>query len=264
MVWSQEFHANRHRCGAGGNLFLSPRPGRRCVGMIEEIDSALEEWASSVVHKAAISFGPPAAVEEAKGVNLYLLQIAPAARERPARGQPPLRAALHYLVTSWAKDPREMHQMLGELLFAAMENPKWEVESESPSCDVWKSLGLAARPAFILKAFALKERVSKTAPMVTQRMEILKSPMRTLDGLILGPDKEPIMGAAVEVPALNLVATTDYGGRFRFLAIPAKSPIGKVRVNVKGRALEFPSVSLPDAEEPLVLQLNNKHLNPEL
>jgi hypothetical protein len=228
--------------------------------MFDEIDNALEEWASSVLEKTPVTFALPSDTETAKGVNLYLIGVATSPQNRPVRGVPPIKAELHYLVTTWAKDVREMHRMLGELFFAAMESPRWEVERGAPSPDFWKNIGVPVRPGFILKAFAVKESPTKVAPMVTKQLEISNSPMRVLDGLLLGPGKEPIMGARVEFPALNLSTSTDFGGRFRFAGIPSESAVGTVRLNVKGKAFVFPSVRLPKAEVPFVLELTTNQL----
>jgi hypothetical protein len=214
---------------------------------VDEVDKRLEEWIGAVLGEVNVSLTPPNDSQTANGINLYLLDLLSAPPGRSMKEPLPYRIMLRYLVTVFETDQRAMHRMLGELMFAALALPEVEVDLEPLSPAVWSTLGLAARPAFVLRVPLVRERPEKVAPPVRRKMIIKSTPLRPLTGQVLGPGDIAIMGARVELPALHISTATDFRGRFQFAAVPSDPPITVLRVNAKGRTISV-SVEKPDEE----------------
>lgn len=236
---------NRQRCGG------------RTRSTVDQTDHQLQEWIASVCDGVQVSFEAPRRVEDGEGIGLYLMELIHAPPGTGA-GRSPLRLTLRYLVTAWATEPVRAHSMLGRLAFAAMEKENCEVELEPLSASMWLALGVAPRPSFILRVPLERRRVERTVPLVRTRLTVHQSPMRPLHGQVLGPGDVGIMGAQVALPALNLVVSTDFKGRFRFPAVPTQPPITRLCVSARGRekpvAVDPAGVFTPDS--PLIIHLN--------
>lgn len=228
--------------------------------MIDQTDQQLADWATNNLPGISVLFGLPA--EEAKGsvVSFTLLQVVPEATARSVRDPAPFKLKLGYLVTTAASEFKEAHRLLGALAFAAMEVPDWTVSALEGGPDWWQALGRAPRPAFLLWASALRERSVRRAPLVKQGLVLRHSPFRVLQGQVVGPNDLPIMGATVELPALQQATRTDHDGRFQFPAVPCEPPISALRVNARGRAKLITLERLPEADEPLRIQLNESEI----
>ncbi len=118
--------------------------------MIDEVDHRLRAWVGRVLGEVPVCLGLPARESVERGVGLYLLELGPAARERTMR-RPLLRVSLCYLVTAGAGTPEEAHHLLGELIFAAMEEPAFEVDMAPVPVELWSALQVVPRPAFRLR-----------------------------------------------------------------------------------------------------------------
>ena len=202
--------------------------------MIDQVDGRLEQWVGTILEGANVSLAAPAASETGRGVSVYLVELL---RTPPPRGarRPPLQISLRYLVTAWAETSAEAHRMLGELVFAAMEQPELEVERDPVPVALWTALGVAPRPSFVLRVPLQLERPEPTAPLVRVTPVVRQSPMQSLHGLVCGPGDVPVMGARVELPALHLSTNTDSQGRFHFPAVPSDPPVKFVLVRAKGQ-----------------------------
>jgi hypothetical protein len=164
---------------------------------------------------------------------------------------------LRYLVTAWDTNLHAMHRMLGELMFAAMDLPEVEVELEPLSPAAWSALGLVPRPSFVLRAPLLCERPEKLAPPVLTEMVIKEALLRPLSGRVIGPGDIAVMGARVELPALQLSTATDFRGWFQFAAVPSDPPIKLLHVNAKGRTI---SVPVKKANEAVIIRLKESEV----
>lgn len=145
--------------------------------MIDEMDRSLREWIGTVLGETPVSLGPPAGEKE-DGVKLYLLDLleGPAPRERRSQ---PLQLKLRYLVTATAEEPEEAHRRLGELAFAALESPDFEVELGALPASLWQAFGVAPRPAFLLRVPVRRERPARKVPLVLEPIVIQAAPMTT-------------------------------------------------------------------------------------
>ena len=220
--------------------------------MNEESDQRLQDWVTSVVKDADVIFAPSSQVAATPRVLLYLLEASPAAPPRGTKS-PPLKIALRYLVTVGAADARLAHRLITQLLFAAMTSEEFEVEAEAPPLALWTALALPPQPSFVLKLTLQRERPEKIAPLVLSPLELNASPTGSLRGVVVGPNRIPIPGARVEVPALALSAQTDVAGRFLFRAVPLGRQKVVLRISAKGKEWTCDAAG---KTEPLVIQIN--------
>ena len=222
--------------------------------MIDQVDGKLTDWARSILPSVDVSFAAPNEVEKGEAVNMYLMEISSTAPLRSGH-RPPLQITLRYLVTVKSDDLLAGHRMLGELMFAAMDDAEFEVEPEPVPVEVWRAFGVGPRPSFVLRVPLIVERPEDRAPLVKKPLVVKRSPLARLQGLVFGPGDIPIMGAAVELPSLGLSTSTDANGSFVFLAVPSDPPAKTVRVRAKGKEA---SVSADEAvlkSKPLIIRL---------
>ncbi len=202
--------------------------------MIDQTDSVLQEWIKSVVGSVEVILGSPVLLDGKRGVCLYLLALA----ESPAtwiKRQLPRRVALRYLITAWAEDEKEAHSFLGKLLVAAMEKQEYEIDLTEVPATLWTAFGIAPRPAFMLYVPFSVEKPAPTPKLVQGPLVVHGSPIRSLHGIVLGPGDIPVVGAAVELPALQLRGHTDVRGRFRFAAVPSEPLDLQLIVRARGQ-----------------------------
>jgi hypothetical protein len=237
-----------------GQIQATQRPKPSSV---DEVDQHLEAWISAVLGEVTVTLGAPKESEHGKGVNLYLLNLVNSPPPRSVKERSPYRIMLRYLVTVWETNLHAMHRMLGDLMFAAMDLPEVEVELEPLSPAVWSALGLVPRPSFVLRAPLLCERPEKLAPPVLAEMVIKNALLRPLSGRVIGPGDIAVMGARVELPALQLSTATDFRGWFQFAAVPSDPPIKLLHVNAKGRTI---SVPVKKANEAVIIRLKESEV----
>jgi Pvc16 N-terminal domain len=222
------------------------------VNLIEVIDWRLKDWVSSVIENVLVSFRTPGA-ETADSVGLYLMEL----REKkpPSTGtRPPLQLSLRYLVTARATEPEQAHNLLGRLVFAAMENPEFTVQLEPVPAAVWSAFGVPPQPCFLLDVPLRQERPMPAVGLVRQPLIVSTAPLTAFRGIVMGDGDIPLSGARVEVPAMRLFAVTDRKGVFHFDALPAGRPIQLV-VHAKGKALPFTAAGHRVSQDsPFVIQ----------
>lgn len=225
--------------------------------MIDKADQQLREWVSSVIRPVEAVLSLPDDKTKGIRIGLYLMDLAQAPTPRGTK-RPPLQVWLRYLVTAWSPQPEEAHRLLGELLFAALEKPdteppEFEVITEPLPVEVWTALGTSPRPSFFLRMPLRRERAQKEAPLVRKPI-VITGQMNHLDGIVYGPESEPIMGARVEVAALRLSTHTDAHGRFHFPALPSSAPVS-LKVQAKGREINVSLTPAARLDEPLEIRL---------
>lgn len=203
--------------------------------MIENIDQKLMEWAGALISGIEVSLGAPEE-KDGEAVGMYLMDILPSS---PAHGKrrAPLQVMLRYLITTCAKKPLDAHEMLGRLLFAAMEHPEYEVELGPVSAHVWAAFGIVPRPSFMICLPLRFERPDLTKHKVSAPLQIRRSPLSTLQGVVVGPESTPLSNACVSLPTHNLVAYTDSHGRFGFDIIPTLPPGTQLHIRARGQEM---------------------------
>jgi hypothetical protein len=229
---------------------------------METTEQQLRDWAAGAWPKAEVFFDGATASEPERqpAIGFRLLRVLPDASACGARNPAPLRIRLGYIATAWAKDPVEMHRILGALAFEAMEMPGWNLDSEQAGPEWWQALGLPLRPSLFVWIPATRERVVRRAPLVRAGLVLSGSPLRPLAGLVLGPGNIPLMDVLVEIPAWKLSTRTGPEGQFQFSAVPANRPVGAIRVHAKGREKVINLERVFACEEPLRIQLSESEI----
>ena len=222
--------------------------------MIDEVDHRMKSWVGRVLGDAPVSLVAPDRDSVDRGVGLYLLELAPAPPPRTSR-RPPLRVSLCYLVTAGGDSPERAHHLLGELVFAALEEPDFEVDLSPVPVPLWTALGVPPRPAFRVRVPLERERPMPAVPRVKEPLITRAVPSVALPGRVVGPGDIPIPGALVELPSMGLSVRTDTKGRFRFASVPADTPLGRLEVRAKGEVLAVRAEELPTEEGALLVRL---------
>lgn len=224
--------------------------------MIEQVDTKVQAWVQGILPDTEVVVGPPHQFEGrqgVKGVNLYLLALADS---RPAWANHPVtkRIALRYFITTWGKTEEEAHALLSKLVFAAWEQQEYELSLSELPLVLWSALGVLPRPAFTLWVPCAMEQPQPETKLVRGPLAVQGAPVRSLFGLVLGPGNMPIMGAGVELPALQLRGQTDAHGRFFFASVPGGSQGFQVVVKAKGRRQSVTVEQSTSASDPVTIR----------
>ena len=258
----ESIYANRARqtYGTASGRGIRTLPWRagavleRWDGLIDVLDSELQDWIRSKLREVDVSLDPPGDHGDGRGVSLYLLDVTPKPSARGER-RAPLQLRVRYLVTTWAKDPAAAHRDLGELVFSAMQEPRFEVDPLPVPTQTWMAFGLAPRPSFVLAATAQKELPEPDTKLVTEPV-FVPAPFSSLHGLVMTPDDIPVPRARVELPSLQASAVTDSRGRFRFVRVPTEPPTKVILVTAKGRKERYEADAVASEEDPLLLRFD--------
>jgi hypothetical protein len=223
--------------------------------MIREIDEQLVQWATATADAddVTVSLAAPAVGQTGSGISLYLLGFAETPPASTA-SRAPLQCTLRYLVSAWAEEPETAHELLVNLLFAAMEAEAYEVELGEISAETWLAFQTIPQPAFILRVLARRPRPEPDVPLVSEHV-VEAVPAVMLFGVLQGPGGIPIAGARVELRNSDRSATTGPNGDFRIANIPAGRP-AQLRVIAKGRTFNVTVNQPTTAEKPVVIPFN--------
>jgi hypothetical protein len=219
--------------------------------MIDQIDAGLTKWVEGVVAGVRPSFAPPSDAEDGLAISLYLLEIVDDPR-RQHSGRPKLQPSLRYLVTTRAGEPQDAHRLLGVLFYAALDNPDYEVELDRVDTELWSALGIAPRPAFILRLPLPHEWTLPELPLVTQGPVTSITGLATLYGQVLGPGDIPLAGARVELANLNRWVTTGRRGRFALAGVPPAPAPKTVLITARGREHFSTTCETGSEEAPVI------------
>jgi hypothetical protein len=230
--------------------------------MIDAVDDRLTAWIRSAVGEVPVTLDPPSRVGESgaggesgePSVVCFLLALEEDPPTRATRGAPPHQFMLRYLVTVDGAEPKAAHRVLGELVFAALEEEELKVEFPAPGALDWRALGASPRPAVLLKVPVRRARPERPVTRVTEPLVLTASPMVAMEGSVLGPGDTPLPGARVRLPSLQLAATTDRRGRFRFPAVPAEPRVKHLEVNAKRSSLRLAAEWPRRDGDPLVIR----------
>ena len=209
---------------------------------IDQVDQHLREWIASTLPGIDVSLDVPSAKVDGPAVGLYLYELSVAPPLRTAK-RPPLQLLLRYLITANGAYAEAGHQMLEELLFAAMDNPDFEIDAQPVPLEFWAAFAVPPRPSFTLRVPLRIDREQPRAKRVQMPIVVDTAPLAPLDGIVLGPGDIPLSGAVVEVPSLRLVTRTDFKGRFHFAAIPSTPHNLPMRVEANGFELTVPAAT---------------------
>jgi hypothetical protein len=203
--------------------------------VIEQADDLLTEWAGEVLPRATVSLARPKEERPGSGVSIHLLDLVEGPMPRGVRRPTVLQMSLRYLVTTWAKDERAAHRLLGELAFAAIDHEDFELDLEPLPSSFWEAVGVTPRPHVLLRVPVRRERPEPVVKRVEEPLVVHTTGMTKLEGVIVGPGDVPVPDAFIELPELQRYTRSDGKGRFAFSGLPADPPVGKVRIHAKGR-----------------------------
>ncbi len=224
--------------------------------MIDQIDRRLTEWvAKTLGTPLTVSLTFPPSEHTDRGVSLFLLELADALPLRSNK-RSPLQVMLRYLVTTWAAQPEDAHRLLGDLLFAALSDPEFDVEVGSVTPALWSALGVRPQPAFILRVLVRLERPEPEVHYVRKPLVVRPILTRALQGVVFSPEEVPLVGAMVQLPTCGLVTHTDSHGRFLFPSVPSELPIRELVVRAKGREVTVQVDATALDQGPLVIHFN--------
>lgn len=220
--------------------------------MIDQIDDRLIAWVAATLGGITPTLTVPTAGDDARGVNLYLLELVnDPLRQHTQR--PRAQPALRYLVTTSDPDPKAAHHLLGALVFAAMDHEEFEVELEPASAQLWQAFNLAPRPSFLLRVPLPHEWVPVDRPLVRQPAATEEVTTTIFYGLLLGPESIPLAGARIELPALARATTTDAQGRFQFVALPVAPHPKRFHILARGRTLDLSVTETGTPATPVII-----------
>lgn len=221
--------------------------------MIEQTDKQLREWAESILDQVTVSFVPPGADQTGQGINLYLMELDAAP---PPRGtaRVPFQFTLIYLVTVWGYEPEEGHNLLGELIFAAMASNDFELDLKPLPPEAWTAFGIPPQPSFFLRAIARRERPEAEVKYVRKPMVVRTTPLVALYGILLGPDDIPLAGARIDIPGMDVYTRTDRRGQFHFASLPAEPSTKQLHIQAKGREMQV--TVKPSDGQPIVIRFD--------
>lgn len=225
--------------------------------MFDQVDRELTAWVSNAASIAEdqVALTPPGVGEYT--VSLYLLHVVRVmtTHETPRNLPAPTKIMLHYLLTVQHANPLEAHRLLGDLMFAAIEEPEYEVDLEPLPLPAWTAFGQVPQPAFILKVPLRRERPEREVQLVRKPMQLQSAALATLHGVLLGPEDTPIHGAAVELPSLRLMQRTNRSGAFQFMTIPAGARQWQLIIRAKGRQFDREITRLGTAADPVIVRI---------
>jgi hypothetical protein len=225
------------------------------VNSIEQADQRLKDWVENVTGGTTCSLNAPSPAAKDPTISCYLLDLLeiPALRNVP---HPSHQFSLRYLVTSWAKEPSDAHQRLNALVFAVLEEPELELEMHPPEPALWTALGVPPSPCFFLRVRVRLERPEKPPRLVLQPLKVEALPVKPLAGVVLGPEDVPVMGAVIEIPALQLSVRTGSKGQFRFKSVPEGGWLKRLVVKARGRTQEIALEKDYSEENPLIIHFD--------
>jgi hypothetical protein len=209
-----------------------------------------------VVTEAEVVLGLPRQRENWQCVSLYLLALTdplPAWVSRRSGKQ----VALRYLVTAWGSEEEQAHALLGKLMLALMEKREYDLSLEELPMTLWSALGIVPRPALTLRVPYAIQQQEQVVKLVQGPLVVQGSPTRSLHGLVLGPNNIPIVGASVELPALQLRSSTDTRGRFFFAMVPGESQSVQLVVKARGYRQNVTVEQSSSAKEPLTIRFTS-------
>ncbi|MCA9969047.1 MAG: hypothetical protein KC425_02475 [Anaerolineales bacterium] len=228
---------------------------------IEEANGFLHAWAQSIIDGIAVSFGLPDAAADVDGVNFYLLDMRPVPAPRGAK-RPPLQLLLRYLVTVWADDPQAMHAAINDLVFAAMDEPAFDVADEAVPLAAWGALNLPPRPAFLLRVPVRVERLARSVPLVREGRLNAVPAQTNVHGRLLVPNALPdgraasLAHARVTLPGHAQTATSDPTGYFTLHNVqPNANGEVDLVITARGRTLTHSMAAAGTADAPVTVLL---------
>jgi hypothetical protein len=224
--------------------------------VIDQVDQLLKEWVAEVIPEVEIQFGPPRGSKDSKGsVDLYLVELLPLAPASDSRRLSP-QILLGYLITTWADTPEGAHRMLGNLVFAAMEDSRFEVELVPLTAQTWNAFNVEPQPSFMLRHPLRLERAERDVSLIRKPIDVRKVSLAGLDGIVIGHENIPIANVRVELRDHQMATRTDSKGRFRFGSVPTQPLVKQFCIEGRGRKMIVEVEHGADEKKPLIIHFD--------
>lgn len=223
---------------------------------VGEVTDRIREWIAAEYPDAEIEFSPTGRPVDKPTVCAWLVAVGELPELRS--DDPDLKFSMRYLVCTRSDDAVEADEMLATLVFSAMRRDEFDVALESPDYRLWSLLEVSPRPAFSLGAKMRQSRRREPAPLVREpvrfgvatalggRASVQVTDDVTIDGVytrlhgaVIGPGDQPIAGARLELPRLDLRTRADTKGRFRFPPTICASDRQPLVVSAKRQQMSF-------------------------
>ncbi|MGR6320440.1 carboxypeptidase regulatory-like domain-containing protein [Micromonospora soli] len=220
------------------------------TGAIEAAVADVAAWLAGAAG-APVPVGPPRDDPDG-GLTVWPLELRPARQTVPSgAAREPYRFVVRLLVAGTGPDALPA---LDRVLAAAAAAGEPEVVLAAGDPELWRAFGVPPRPALLLDVPAQLARPLPAAPPVLQPLRLRQLAMRTLDGQVVGPQRQPLAAMRVEVVGTPYATETDHAGRFRLVGLPhdPEAPDRPVRVRLVGRGRTL-TADLDPADPDLVI-----------
>ncbi|MFG3684630.1 carboxypeptidase regulatory-like domain-containing protein [Micromonospora sp. NPDC047740] len=203
------------------------------TGAIEAAVADLAAWLTGAAGDP-VPVGPPRD-DPADGLTVWPLELRPARQTVGSGGaREPYRFVVRLLVSG--AGPAAL-PALDRVLAAAATAGTPEVVLTAGDPALWRAFGVAPRPALLVDVPAQIVRPQPPAPPVRHPLRLRQLDMLTLDGRVVGPERQPLAAMRVEVVGTPYATQTDHAGRFRLVGVPhdPDAPGRPVRIRLIGR-----------------------------
>ncbi|MFE9655178.1 carboxypeptidase regulatory-like domain-containing protein [Micromonospora sp. NPDC006431] len=203
------------------------------TGAIEAAVADLAAWLTGAAGDP-VPVGPPRD-DPADGLTVWPLELRPTRQTVGSGGvREPYRFVVRLLVSG--AGPAAL-PALDRVLAAAAAAGTPEVVLTAGDPALWRAFGVAPRPALLVDVPAQIVRPRPPAPPVRHPLRLRQLDMLTLDGRVVGPERQPLAAMRVEVVGTPYATQTDHAGRFRLVGVPhdPDAPDRPVRVRLIGR-----------------------------
>ncbi|MEM1180768.1 MAG: hypothetical protein AAGM22_20655 [Acidobacteriota bacterium] len=225
------------------------------MGALEGCGERLKTWVNEALGEVEMSFEVPSSGRTAEPtVFLYAVGVEDLAyRHGTTRGRAPQGFRFRYVVATGAPTAPQAQELLGELLFSAMDEAGFDVDLSGHDSSLWQTFGIPPRPSFFLLTSVERTREEFIAPRIQEPPRLLSSVAVPLVGKVIGPGSLPLMRARVELPAMSLSTYTDADGYFRFPAVAGETASYELRVHARGTVRKLSVKRSLNPEEPLLV-----------
>lgn len=145
--------------------------------MIAESSTRLLNWVKDLDLGAdSLLSCPSAEFLEKEVISIYLFEVE---QGSVSAGSTKLNLLLRYLVTSFAPDDLNSHQLLGHVMKAAVLDRDLNTNLDPPSPIFWASLNLCPRPAFMIEVEQVFTITTNTDTQIVKQPLVIKQSLES-------------------------------------------------------------------------------------
>ena len=205
--------------------------------MLEGTSRQVIEALCAETGEGSIAAGPPEPHDEADGLLLTFLHLAPAAPQAD-RSASTTCFYIEYLLCARAAASASAQGLIDRALDAIIRHPDLELTLAPFNAQLWLALGVVPRPALFFRVPVIHTLAQRRGPPVREQPEVSVGALLAFEGRILDPAGHALAHCDVSLPLLGLSARSDQQGRFLFPGVPAQPARQALRVDYRGRVQE--------------------------